>query len=127
MTKANVRQGEHHLRDLGPPLPPSFDTVPILRGMKAELNAELPNSRRYLARLLGAVVRALIVYLLGVPIFWFAIMDLFLFVDRGESLLGSGGVRERIDYRLISCCDDRAPGAKAGGESVAGFCPIWWL
>ena len=34
-------------------------------------------------------MRALIVYLLGVPIFWFAIMDLFLFVDRGESLLGS--------------------------------------
>ena len=88
MTKANVRKGEHHLRDLGPPLPPSFDTVPILRGMKAERNAELPNSRRYLARLPGAVVRALIVYLMGVPIFWFAIMDLFLFVDRGESLLG---------------------------------------
>ena len=56
--------------------------------MKAERNAELPNSWRYLARLPGAVVRALIVYLLGVPIFWFAIMDLFLFVDRGESLLG---------------------------------------
>ena len=33
-------------------------------------------------------MRALIVYLLGVPIFWFAIMDLFLFVYRGESLLG---------------------------------------
>ena len=77
------------VRDLGPPLPPSSDTVPIWRGMKAERNAELPNSRRYSARLPGAVVRALIVYLLGVPIFWFAIMDLFLFVDRGESLLGS--------------------------------------
>ena len=76
------------VRDLGPPLPSPSDTVPIWRGMKAERNAELLNSPRYLARLPGAVVRALIVYLLGVPIFWFAIMDLFLFVDRGESLLG---------------------------------------
>ena len=33
-------------------------------------------------------MRALVVYSLGIPIFWFAVMDLFLFVDQGESLLG---------------------------------------
>ena len=76
------------VRDLVSPLPPSSDTVPIWRGMKAERNTALPNSRRYPARLPGPVVRALIVYSLGIPIFWFAVIDLFLFVDRGESLLG---------------------------------------
>lgn len=33
-------------------------------------------------------MRTLIVYLLGFPVFWFAVMDLILFVERGESLLG---------------------------------------
>ena len=77
------------VRDLVPPVPPSSDALPIWRGMKAERNTELPNSRRRPALLPGGVVRALIVYSLGIPIFWFAVMDLFLFVDRGESLLGS--------------------------------------
>ena len=48
----------------------------------------MPNSRRHPALLPGGIVRALIVYSLGIPIFWFAVMDLFLFVDQGESLLG---------------------------------------
>ena len=76
------------VRDLVPPVPPSSAALPIWWGMKAERNAELPNSRMRPALLPGGVVRALIVYSLGIPIVWFAVLDLFLFVDQGESLLG---------------------------------------
>ena len=71
------------------PVPPSSGAVPVWRRMRAERNTELPNSWRHPALLPGGVVRALVVYSLGIPIFCFALMDLFLFVDQGESLLGS--------------------------------------
>ena len=70
------------------PSPPLSGTTPRCREMRAERNTAGIASRRTLARLPQAVLRALIVYSLGWPVFWFAAMDLALFFNQGKSLLG---------------------------------------
>ena len=88
IAKVDARPSGMRVRDLAAPVPPSSATASIWRGTKADRNTVRTNSRRNSARLPGVVVRALIVYSLGIPVFWFAVMDLILFFERGESLLG---------------------------------------
>ena len=76
------------VRDLVAPTPPLSGTASRWRGMRAERNPARIASRGIRACLPEAVVRALIVYLLGLPVFWFAAMDLVLFFDQGRSSLG---------------------------------------
>lgn len=82
-TPAGMRTGH-----LVAPSPPLSGTTPRWRGMKAERNTAGIASRRTLARLPQAVLRALIVYSLGWPVLWFAAMDLALSFSQGKSLLG---------------------------------------
>ena len=70
------------------PAPPLSGTAPRWRGMRAERNTAGITSRWTLARLPEAVLRALIVYSLGLPVFWLAAMDLTLFFSQGKSWLG---------------------------------------
>lgn len=76
------------VRDWVAPVPTPSVGASIWRGTRAERNTRRTNSRRDTARLPGVVVRALIVYSLGMPVLWFALMDLILFFEHGVSLLG---------------------------------------
>ena len=75
--------------DLATPTPPLLSgTAPRWRGMRAERNTARIAARHTRASLPEAVMRAVIVYLLSLPVFWFAAMDLFLFYSQGKSWLG---------------------------------------
>ena len=70
------------------PAPPTSDRAPSWWSTKPERNPVRTYPLRNLVQLPGVVVRALFVYLLGVPISCFAFMDLLFFLAHGESLLG---------------------------------------
>jgi hypothetical protein len=80
--------------------------------MRAEQDTARAASRDNQVRLPGPAVRALIVYFLGLPVFWFAAMDLALFFDQSRSSLGPA-----LDAILMVF----------GGGLVVVSIVAWWL
>ena len=86
--KADAPPSRVQVSNLATPAPPLPSATSRWWGMRAERNTAGTASRRTRARLPEAVVRALVVYLLSLPVFCFAAMDMVLFFSQGRSALG---------------------------------------
>lgn len=86
--RANAQAPVMRTTTLAAPAPPMSDRAPSWRTTKPEKNPARANPFGNLARLPRMVLGAMIVYSLGMPIFWFALMDLILFSQHGVSLFG---------------------------------------
>ena len=86
--RADAPPARVQVSNLATPAPPLPGAAPSRWRMRAEQNTTRAASRGNQAHLPGAVVRALIVYCLGLPVFWLAAMDLALFFNQGRSSLG---------------------------------------
>lgn len=85
---ANASPATMRITDLAAPAPPTSDPALSRRATKPEINPAKASRLRNAARFPAVVLAALIVYSLGMPIFWFALLDFVDFVEHGESLLG---------------------------------------